>query len=129
MKQLEISEKEQRIIDNASPELYAIDIAVNANVSLQSVYRAVRKFNLQIKKFKNDLTDEQKDIIRSMASPQTGVKAIRDVIGCTRFQIECFLDEEGLPRKRSKSLHKEIPMGRNGVFNVDSVGKHYTWLV
>lgn len=123
------SPTEQAIINAAKPELHAIDISIAAEVSLQSVYRCVRKYGLIIKKFKNDLTEDQKETIRAMASPETGVKAIREVIGCTRFQIECFLEEEGLPKKRSKSLRKEIQMDQNGIFNVDGIGKKNTWLV
>lgn len=124
-----ITDGERRVLQTANKELYASEIALEAHVDIQTVYRTVRKFKLEIKKYKKELTEYQKGMIREMASPTTGAKVIIEKVGCTRFQAEEFMDAEGLPRKRSKSLRKVLPMSENGIFNVDSVGRHNTWLV
>lgn len=124
-----LSSVEKRILAVASPELCAQDIALAAYVTAQDVYRCVKKYGVEIRRFKIELTTEQEEQIRAMASPETGLKEISETVGCTRYQAKCFLEEEGLPRRRSKSLRKEIQMDQNGIFNVDGIGKRNTWLV
>ena len=105
---------ERRVLQNVSPDLYAYDIAIAANADVQSVYRTVRKFGLEIKRFKSELTEEQKETIREMAGPNVGVKAIQQKIGCTKYLIVDFLEEEGLPRKTNQP--KTEPKVKNTKF-------------
>lgn len=137
---------ERVIIAAASPDLTCYQIAEAANVSYQMVYRCVAKFNIEVKKnynrksdgktYKppkqvNRLTEEQKIQLVKLASKQKTILDLCRLIKCGSYDVVWrFCTKHELPYKMKWEAKKERKQAyKSGVFNVDSVGKHYTWLV
>lgn len=137
---------ERVILQAASPELTCYEIAEAANVSYQMVYRCVKKFNIQVKKNYNRksdgkvyvppkqinrLTEEQKIQLVKEASRQKTIADLCRLIKCNSYDVVWrFCTKHELPYKMKWEAKKERKQAyKSGVFNVDSRGKHYTWLV
>jgi hypothetical protein len=105
--------KEKQICQTASPELYAMDIAILCKCELQEVYRAVRKFNLVTKKFAPGLTKAQQDKVRELASPTTGLRSLSRATGATERVIELFMNKNNLPRKRHHPPTQPVKSGKD----------------
>lgn len=102
---------EKRILTAAKPELSAYQIADELNLHPQEIYRAVRKFNLIISPHKQVLSDEQKQEIRELASPELGAAEIARKVKSTKSRVMCFLEKENLPRKTNAVLRDYPKIG------------------
>ena len=104
-----ISYAERKILQIASTELSANEIAQQAEVHIQDVYRTVRKFDLKIRPHEPKLlTKEQQEEIRELASPNVGLAEIARKIKSTPSRVRWFMDKERLPRK-TNSVPKTYP--------------------
>lgn len=106
---IKLTPNEKRVLESYSPNLTAVELAELAHTNVQSVYRAMRKFKLEVKLFKVYLTEEQKQQIRELARPDIGVKWLSEQVNGTRHRVHEFLTAEGLPFKRAFTNAQAVP--------------------
>ncbi len=114
---------EKIILKAASPELTCYEIAEAANVSYQSVYRCVAKFNIQIKKNYNKksegkvclpqkqinrLTEKQKILLTKFASKERTILDLCRLVKCGSYDVVWrFCTKYKLEYKMKWELKKE----------------------
>lgn len=117
-----LTPNESRILANYSSKYSPAELAEKAFTSIQAVYRAVRKFNLELRQMVEPLTEEQKEIIRDMARPNVGIKAIQELVPVPRRRIYDFLVLENLPFRQVNNTIKLVPDESKVLFDWNDFG-------